>query len=264
MISDSGVVLILDEAQRIADFVGTPYKMEVGGLLEEIHNGKLRKPAILLAAGLGTTIASFGKLGISRFSRNCVAELSALSYESERLVIRDWLTKEGGCKGDPSAWIDVIAQETHGWPQHIQCYAYLASEYLRKNHGVMTPAGLDSILEAGHEDRKVYYKQRVEEFRIDQIRCLAKTIMDVAQGEPVEYKVMMSSLIQEYGQSGAEDLFKKFEQKGILGQNDMGYMVSIPSMHAWLKDTYARSTIEMPREPQKIRLEGDSGSGFES
>ncbi len=259
------LLLILDEAQVLSTegIPPTNHRSTATSLLTFIHNGNLGKPAILLVAGLGTTIASFGKLGISRFSEDCVAELGALSKESERLVIEDWIKKEGSGQGDSSAWLDAIAKETHGWPRHIHSYAKHASEYLKANGGAMTPDGLNSVLEAGHKARKVYYKQRVSEFRVDQIRCLAKTIMDVAQGKPVEYKVMMSSLIQEYGQSGAEDLFKKFEQKGILGQNDMGYVVPIPSMHAWLKDTYARSTIEMPREPQKIRLEGGSGSGFE-
>ncbi len=263
LIPDHGVVLILDEAQRIADFVGTPYKMEVGGLLEEIHNGKLGQPAILLAAGLGTTIASFGKLGISRFGRNCVVELGALNKESERLVIEDWIQKEGRGQGDPSAWVDTIARETHGWPQHIQCYADLASEYLKANDGVMTADGLSSVLEDGHEDRKVYYKQRVSDFRVDQIRCLTRSIVDVSPETPIEYKAIMSSLRQEYGQSEAEKIFQKFEEKGILEQNDIGYMISIPSMHTWLKETYTRERTEISRETQKSRVERDRGSGFE-
>ncbi len=96
---DQGVVLILDEAQRIATFAGKPYEIEVIGPLDVIHNGNLGKPAILLAAGLGTTEASFGKLGISRFSEGCVVELGALSKESERLVIEDWIKKDGKGQG---------------------------------------------------------------------------------------------------------------------------------------------------------------------
>ncbi len=216
LISDSGVVLILDEAQRIADFVGTPYKMEVGGLLEEIHNGKLDQPAILLAAGLGPTKASFGKLGISRFGRNCVVELGALSKDSERLVIEDWIKKEGRGQGDPSAWVDAIVRETHGWPQHIQCYADLASEYLKANDGVMTADGLSSVLEAGHEDRKVYYKQRVDDLEPDEIQCFAGSILDRSVGHPTPRLQIMSAFIDNYGDSKAEKLFKKFVSKGIL------------------------------------------------
>ncbi len=263
LVPDHGMVLVLDEAQKIDVFVGKPVESEVISLLERLHNGKLGKPAILLAAGLGPTKASFGKLGISRFSEDCVVELSALSKESERLVIEDWIKKEGRGQGDPSAWMDAIAQETHGWPRHVHSYAKHASEYLQANGSVMTPDGLSSVLEAGHEARKVYYKQRVDDFRVDQIRCLTRSIAEVSPETPAEYKVIMSSLRQEYGQSEAEELFKRFEERGILEQNDMGYIVSIPSMHTWLKETYTREKIEMPREPQKSRVERGRGSGLE-
>ncbi len=263
LISDSGVVLILDEAQRIAAFAGKPEELKVMELLDVIHNGKLGQPAILLAAGLGQTKASFGKLGISRFGRNCVVELGTLSKESERLVIEDWIQKEGRGQGDPSAWVDAIARETHGWPQHIQCYADLASEYLKANDGAMTLDGLTSVLEAGHEDRKVYYKQRVDDFKPSEIQCLAKAIADVQPGIPMDDVDIVSSMAQKFGDDRAEELFKRLEEKGILEKTTLGYIVPIPSMHIWLKETYTRETIEFPRETQKSRVERDRGSVFE-
>ncbi len=262
LVLDSGVVLILDEAQGIDVFVGKPVEPEVISLLEIIHNGKLRKPAILLAAGLGTTIASFGKLGISRFGRNCVVELGTLSKESERLVIQDWIKKEGSGQGDSSAWLDAIAKETHGWPQHIQCYADLASEYLKANGGAMTPDGLNSVLEAGHKARKVYYKQRVNDFKPSEIQCLAKAIADVQPGIPMDDEDIVSLMAQKFGDDRAEELFNRFEEKGILEKITMGYIVPIPSMHAWLKETYTRENIEIPPATQKSRIDRDRDAGF--
>ena len=60
--------------------------------------------------------------------------------------------KGGGGGGDPKAWTDMIAQATQGWPPHVHSYAKHASEYLQSNSGVMTPDGLNSALEAGHEE----------------------------------------------------------------------------------------------------------------
>ncbi len=263
LISDHGVVLILDEAQKIDVFVGKPVESEVISLLERIHNGKLGKPAILLAAGLGPTKASFGKLGISRFSEDCVVELGALSKESERLVIEDWIKKEGRGKGDPSAWMDAIAQETHGWPRHVHSYARHVSDYLKANGGVTTIDGLSSVLEAGHEARKVYHKQRVDGFEPDQIQCLAGSIPDRSVGHPTSRLQIMSAFINKYGDSKAEKLFKDFVSKGILEKREMGYIVPIPSIYTWLKETYTREKIELSREPQKSRVERGRGSGFE-
>ncbi len=236
---DQGVVLILDEAQRIAAFAGKPEEVRVMDLLDVFHNGNLGKPAVLLAAGLSTSMTSFGKLGISRFSEGCVVELGALSKASERLVIEDWIKEDGRGQGDPSVWIDAIAQETHGWPRHVHSYAKHASDYLKANGGVMTPDGLSSVLEAGHEARKVYFKQRVEDFEPDQVQCLADSIIDSPVGHPTPRLSIRSSLINTYGESQAEKLFQHFINKGIIEKGGMGYIVPIPSMHAWLKETYA-------------------------
>ncbi len=158
-------------------------------------------------------------------------------------MILDWLTKEGGTKEDPTDWINAIALETHGWPQHILSYTYPAAKHLKANGGIMTHDGLLALMEAGRKSRNVYYKQRVSDFRVDQIRCLAGSIVEVPHGEPAEYKHIMSSLIQEYGQSEAEDLFQKFEQKGLLIESGMGYAVPIPSMLTWLALNYTHQQI---------------------
>ncbi len=141
------------------------YKIRASTILNAIHNGQLNKPVALLAAGLSPTLKAFQAFGISRFALGCLVELNALSKESERLVIEDWIKKEGRGQGDPSTWLDAITLETHGWPQHIQCYAGLASVHLEANGGVMLPDGLAPVLEAGHEARKAYYKGRLVYFR---------------------------------------------------------------------------------------------------
>lgn len=236
------MLLILDEAQRLSGKAGPPKDQgdAVGDILEAIHNGNLGKPVILLAAGLGTTLKAFGEFRVSRFAEDCLVDLGALSTDSEQSVIQDWLKKEGGAQGDPTAWIDAIARETHGWPQHIQSYARRASDQLTANDGVMTPGGLSAALEAGREGRKVYYKQRVFDFRVDQLRSLARAIATVPPGASAEYRDIVSSLAQEYGEDGAQDLFKRLEAEGLLAQSGMGYAVPIPSMHVWLKDEYVR------------------------
>ncbi len=161
-------LLILDEAQRLGG-TNAPEGSQVAtatNVLNAIHNGQLNKPVVLLAAGLNPTLKAFKTFDISRFAKDCLVKLGALSKESERLVITDWLKKDGRVKGDPTVWVDAIVRETHGWPQHIQCYAGLASEYLQANGGVMTLDGLTSVLEAGHEDRKVYYEERLDDFSL--------------------------------------------------------------------------------------------------
>ena len=85
----------------------------------------------------------------------------------------------------------------------------------------------------------VYYQQRVDRFRGDQIRCLAMSMAGVSQGKPTKYKDIVSLLLNEYGESNAERLFDRFIDKGLLEESGLGCAIPIPSMHAWLTEEYA-------------------------
>jgi len=149
--ADRPLLLILDEAQMLGGSnkpVGH-HASVASNILRAIHNGKLGRSVVLLAAGLGTTKSALTSLRISRFDKKYNIELGPLSKESECAVIQDWLKKEGRAKGDPTAWIDSIANESHGWPQHILSYVDPAVEYLELNNDSMTEEGLKLILEKG-------------------------------------------------------------------------------------------------------------------
>ena len=258
------LLLVLDEVQALADKDVPPsqHKASAIHVLEFIHNGKLDRPVILLAAGLGTAKEGFGDLKISRFAANCFVELGALDKEAERAVIQDWITKEGGAKGDPTAWINAIAQETHGWPQHIQTYVNRAVAQLKANEGVMTPGGLSTTLHAGREARKVYYKQRVDKFFGDEIQCLVSALPDNPSGPPASRTDIMSALAKTYDLE-AKALFDRFTSQGILEKSGVGLVVPIPSMHAWLKDEYVLEKIEIPRDPPMGQSFQERSSGLE-
>lgn len=137
---------------------------------------------ILLAAGLGRTVKPFGSFKISRFAQKYFVELGALSEESERSVIRDWLKKEGGAKEDLSGWIDAITRETHGWPHHILSYCQPAAAQLKKDGGSMTADRLEAALEVDREGRRAYYDERVHEFLEEERRALVNAFVDVPLG----------------------------------------------------------------------------------
>ena len=247
--ADIPLLLILDEAQilGISGKPPTEQAIHATNTLKEIHNGSLERSVVLLAAGLGTTLDAFGFLGISRFAEGCFVELGALSKESERAVIHDWLTKKGGVKGDPTAWIDMIVQETHQWPRHVHSYAKHAAEHLKENDGIMTSQGLSAVIELGQEGRKQYYKQRVGKFYGDQLQCLVGSISNNPLGEPISRLAIISSLAQTYDDK-AEDLLEDFIEKGILEKNGKGLSIPIPSMQTWLQKNYGSKSGIFPRD----------------
>ncbi|MCY3630475.1 MAG: ATP-binding protein [Bacteroidetes bacterium] len=258
-----GVVLILDEAQRIGRFSDTPNEIPAMGTLDTLHNGKLPHPVILLAAGLGTTSKSFGSLGISRFKGGCFVELGALGKDAERAVIRDWLMKEGGAKGDLAPWIDAIVQNTHGWPHHIISYVYPASEHLKAGDGIMTSEGLHAVLEAGRKGRKAYYNERSYGFPEEERQGLAEAFADISSGESMTRKAILSSLARDFEPDEAKDLFRRAWEKGLLDERGGRYVIPIPSMQDWLISNYGRERISFPKAPQTSPALRERNSGLE-
>ena len=239
----SPLLLTLDEAQTLgmkdefpADQIHT-----ARSILNAIHNGDLGRPVILLAAGLGTTVESFRSFGISRFSLGAFVELGALGKDAEYTILYDWLTKDGGAKGNPTNWIDAITQETHGWPQHILSYVKPALNQLRADKRIMTKNGLHSVLEAGRISRLEYYDQRAYGLPEEDRQSLARPFRNLPLGESTTLSEIMSSLTQDYRQSKAEKLFRHALEKGIIAERSGRYSVPIPSMHEWLVSKYVCS-----------------------
>jgi len=259
------LLLALDEAQVLgkegvlpSDQVGV-----VNSVLNSVHNGDLDRPVILLAAGLGTTLTAFGRLGVSRFAKNCRIELGPLSKEAERAVIQDWLKKEGRAKGDPATWVEGIAREAHGWPHHILSYVEPAVEQLKADAGVMTPNGMSAVLEAGGKARLAYYQERAYDYPAEARQSLMKAFTDVSLGKSTTQSVILASLSQDFGPDRAAELFKEALRKGLLDERDGHYVIPIPSMHAWLKEEYGRERIEIPPAPTMGHIFQERGSGRE-
>ena len=265
------LLLTLDEAQILGkkDVLPPDQARIASSVLNAIHNGKLDKPVILLAAGLGTTLESFRSFGVSRFEGNTLVELGALGKEAERAVLQDWLKQDGGAKGDTTLWIDAITQETHGWPQHILSYVKPALYQLHADKKEMTAEGLNVVLETGRARRAAYYKQRAQGFPEEERQSLARLFSDIPIGKGVQLSKIMSSLIQDYSQDKAKTLFRRAVERGIIDERGGRYVIPVPSMHDWLISNYAREQIRsdqirFPYETPSICSLEDRSSGMGS
>ncbi len=237
------LLLLLDEAQTTAAVIPRSNHEQFTSalkLVKAIHNGKVGKPVILIAAGLGATAAAFDSLGISRFDPGCRINLEPLSEEARQAVIQDWLLEEGGAKGDPTPWIHAIACETHGWPQHIMAYVWTALMQLKSTDGELTPEGLETALEEGRKGRIEFYKARTRGIPGEQLHCIARVIANAPSGTSFAKMDIMASLRMDYNHDMAEKIFTLALHKGILDMRENRYVVPIPSMHDWLVDNFAR------------------------
>ena len=256
----SPLLLLMDEAQRLGsiDALSRGQAHAAERTIDAIHNGEIKKPILLLAAGLGSTRLSFGSFGISRFAMGAFVELGALDRDAEHAVLNDWLKRDGGAKGNLAPWVHAIAEETHGWPQHILAYVKPALKQLGRDSGAMTSEGLKSVLAEGRVARAAYYEHRADGLHIEMRESLARAFQDLPPGGSLRHEQIMASLTQDFSPDQADSIFRRAEGKGIISSRAGLYTIPIPSMHNWLVSTYA---IESAKDaPGKSPVQGQEQS----
>ncbi len=231
------LLLFLDEAQKLA-LAQSGHAETICDFLDAIHSGEMGRPVMLLTAGLSATKRAFKDLGVSRFKTNCYVELGPLKPEAERKVIDDWLKLEGRAKGDPTPWIDAIMQKTHGWPQHVAVYAQAAALQVRGDKRVMTPQGLQAVLEVGEIQRTKFYKSRAEGLDEDHRMAIAEAFASAREDQTQTRKAIMESLAKAVGKPEADTVFKRALNNGVLDHRDGRYVIPIPSMRRCFIDNY--------------------------
>ncbi len=237
------LLLILDEAQRLERTVQpAPHEhyVRASTILDSIQNGKMGRPVILLAGGLGITRCVLKGLGVSRIEADSFVGLAPLRESATRAVIMDWLVEDGKAHGDPAQWIDEIAPETHGWPQHIIAYVKPALRQLAADRGAMTAAGLINILHEGRQLRAQYYARRTKGVTRRQRESIVRFLSALPAGEGFEREDLVAAFGKDLGDKVDPDaIFEKVLRKGMLEERNGQYEVPIPAMRAWLEESYA-------------------------
>ena len=159
----------------------------------------------------------------------------------------------------------MIAQKTHGWPQHIAAYGDIAAKQIQNDHGEMTTEGLDIVYQVGEERREAYYKQRAKGISGKERCSLAKLIQNIVPEKGIDKEDIESILLQEYNDpEKAKSLFKKAVERGIFHSQDEVYNIPIPSMRSWLISNYVRERKEFPYSPQPNPVLRDRDFGKDS
>ncbi|MDE2730686.1 MAG: ATP-binding protein [Bacteroidota bacterium] len=232
------VLLWLDEAQSLVggELSGAERTSAVK-MLDDIHNGGLGKPVVLIAGGLAHTAEGLERFEISKLRIDDIIELSGLDAESEKSIIRDWLEKESGAIGDVAHWVDTIAQDTDGWPQHISAYVQRASWQLVEDKGTLTDAGLAKVLEKGRADKTRFYNRRLRGIGKHERQLLGLVIACCglnARWTRIQIEATFPAL-KDSLQYPADDSVSKLIRRGVLEASDEGeYRIPIPSMERFL------------------------------
>lgn len=239
-----GLILLLDEVQTLIDLSEGPHTHLAKATLNAIHKGQIGCPVILLSGGLGTSEDAFYAMGISRFDKDCLINLGGLSETAEREVICDWLVKYGQAKSDVTPWVDAIAAETHGWPQHIMSYAQPAAALVRRNKGELIKSGLDFALKTGRESADKYYSGRVKGIDVS-VRFKLARLLKSNDGQVITADALFEAM--SANSADADAVFNKLLHRGVIVEKHGGYAVPIPPMRDWLIEHFGSGRSRVSR-----------------
>ena len=250
--SSNGLLLVLDEAQHIADLASpSSVKVKTTSTLNMLHNGHVGYPVILLAGGLGTTEMAFESLGVSRIEDDLRVRLGALDAFSTRAVLEDNLRHRCGMESPPAGWILTLAKQTHGWPHHIMCYVEAVRQVITEGGEKPTQAALERVLEVGKAYQLAYYETRAHGINRDQRSLIADLFADQPIGATITQRSLMDSLMENHSREDAVEVFRRALRQGILDEHTNGdYAIPIPSMQTWLVSEYVPDkSIDAVRQP---------------
>ncbi len=239
--STQPLLLVLDEAQHLQTLAEIPQDKKVAeAALDALHNGKIGHPVVFLAGGLDTSRQAFGSLGISRITRANRVRLGPMDHEPAKSVIRDYVGGEFGCDV-PENWLDPLASQSQGWPQHLVCYADAAGHILSTLQCAPSASDLEDALAEGRSAQKDYYNARAHDITYGQREAIASVFAKIPIGVTVRRREVVNALCKEYPKEVAEEKFKIALHQGILNEQEDGlYGIPIPSLHFWLLENYAK------------------------
>ena len=246
-----GLLLVLDEAQNLADLASNPTDAEVAKeTLGAIHKATLGRPTGLLAAGLTPTGAIFDTLGVSRLHEDCKINLGRLSADAERAVIRDWLVEEGGApESEVEPWVDAIAVHTDAWPHHIISFVNPASQVLQQTGGRLTDAGLERVLAEGKKRTAVYYDDRCEGLALEDVVLLG-AVVSVGGRNGAWSPESLARAFRMRDRTDAQPAAAAVDEairKGVLSARAQGvYHIPNSSMANYLKSEFKAYTSRHP------------------
>ena len=153
------LVLLLDEVQSLSRWKGPS---EISNLHQGIHN----LPIIPIFAGLSDSFEVLRSHDISRMAHRRRVTLWALEQREAEEAIKSMLDAfrvEGSNHED---WIHRIAEESDGWPQHLQTGLQALAKVVVENNGMLGRTDGDfanAVSELSAKYRNEYYEGQLDD-----------------------------------------------------------------------------------------------------
>lgn len=236
-------VLHMDEAHLLG-------VSERAGLVA-LHRDGLGVPVVCLWAGLSHTAQRLGELGVSRLSRDAVADMGAMSEgecaESTRMML-DRLDA-AGTDDERHRSAEAVARLSRGWPQHLNGVQTALLRELIRSGGVLRGVNMARVQRESDRDRHAYYEARL----LDSVLALRpaftrRVITRVRERRLADHLALRELCDEELTRSGlaanphfdatAEAFAAALLEKGVVTITlTDGCHIAIPSMADWAADS---------------------------
>ena len=241
------VVLHLDEAQTVS--------AREADVLRGLHGRGLGVPCVCLFTGLSHTEERVRGLdGLSRLARNATVNMGQMvdvECAASTAMMLEALGIEAA-EAERRKAADEVVEESQGWPQHLFCAQQaLCGELLRTN-GDLHRVDQDRLRAESMVARHAYYAGRLNYGDLARWPLLVAAVAHQAMRKRINTEPELTKLcraeirrlkLHEDQDFATEplDFVRQMVEKGVLSfAPDGRYIVPIPSMLTWLRDSHRR------------------------
>lgn len=238
----STLLFVLDEIQRISKIERTDTRQEVADTMEALINGELSGKIVLLAGGLEHSSQAIRDVGASRLRGGATERIGRLSEKSTRAVVGGWLSDIDDLEEHLPNAIEVIARESHGWPQHIVALCSGVREFVKRSESGIKILPGETPLSRGCQYMRSFYAERCVAIHPDAAALLGCAIGMHPPGKPWS-EIVLTRLFQKLEAIGgppAKEVLMAALHKGVLTRHPFGWRITIPSLETYLVRQFER------------------------
>ena len=251
------VVLHLDEAHARANPKKHP---DVAEMLVNLHVTGLGVPCVMMLTGLGHTFHTIMSIdGLSRISTYALRGMGELSKadcaDSTRKMLDELNVAGPSAQRDVDQWADRIADLSKGWPAHLHGAQAALCEGLLQTNGVLRDVDEEAVRERSDAKRHIYYSTRLNSHPALRLSrpLTQRLLVEIANHPPegrLELDMLCENVIDRAGVGSrldrhgvaAVDFSRALTDKGLVGEVDGRYAVSVQSMADWAAREIRRPT----------------------
>ena len=232
-----GLVFVIDELQTLEPEQAKP--------LRDLHMGLHNCPILVVGSGLQNTRAVLSQCGISRIADGI--ELGPLDRDATREVISETLAAFG--RDAPPRVIDLLAEATHDFPQHIHCYITAARGAVKDAAGWCSADKLAAALKEGDRLRTKHYDNRLMAMGDGRPRMTPLIAHMVKTGARRMSKRAAEKVVSEAGNDDGKASVADAIQHGVLTlEGDARVGFGIPSFHNHMLGVLREHQRELQQE----------------